>query len=160
MSKRAIVIIYDGREAQLGTQKALIDVVKEVRTEGKVYVYTLDEHDMVASIAEHIVHRDNTTTPVIQASSPQDLAAVYIGTRFAEDLNQTIVNKFASNISYAYIIGVVHHSDIELVNAVKILGESEITDITMEIRRRYKITPYVFECIKNVYESTCAGHIA
>lgn len=157
MSKRhAIVFTYIGSEPNVDTLNRMTGALRECLEFGKkVESFVLNEDDIAKAITGYV--RTDTSKDSIYTNKEDD-AAVYIGSRFADSIKKGI-SPFIADLSANYIFGCIQKSDEPLKKAVIILSQPDAyRKMTSPVCIKYGITPSVVDAIREMYETTCAGH--
>ena len=157
MSKRhAIVFTYIGSEPGVDTLNQMTGALRERLEFGKkIESFVLNEDDIAEAIAGYV--RIDTSKDSV-CTNKEDSAASYIGDRFADSIRKGI-SPFIADLSANYIFGCIQKSDEPLKKAVIILSQpNAYRKITSPICIKYGITQPIVDAIREMYETTCAGH--
>lgn len=157
MSKRAIIIVYDGDFADLQAQTKIAEAatlsIGNIDTT-RVQIYTLDENEINQALVAKVVPTEVIAKPEI---SPEEAAVAFIGTNYAATIANSEMAAVAA-ISSQYVLALMQHNDEKLIIAVRSIGRGSFQNVSRTILQKYHFKKSLFEAIQGVY-NTCAGHI-
>lgn len=142
MENRAIVIMYNGEEA---SEHVLVHIVESLIGSGVVnklvapqsFRLSSDDLAKAAFVVTDAQHE--------QEDTPENLAAIFIGERFNQPLQENKISKFAVDITADVLQG-----NERTKNAIDILMKPNIP-ISKDLLVKYKLTPAAFAVIRNAY---------
>lgn len=162
MNKCAVIIIYKGdpasMEAQRRAAEALINAVPHIEATS-VDTFGLDSDAIAQALVAHVISSHTETKSTAQVENAIRGAIKYIFEQFGDDIRKG-PSRFSSNLSYKYIMALIHGNDEALVNAVEILANCKASDIPNDVRTTFghynlrQLLDVVQEC-----HTTCAGRI-
>lgn len=155
MSQRILVISYEGEEMTTNEVTALHDVMMHSSFGiTNVAMYSFSEGEIAKLIGKEVIA---SITPKDKSISALDSAAIYIAEKYKDCAN---LNDFISNLSGNYILACLNNSNVELINAVRILGSAPAVMAVKALKDHskwnLKDTRQCVEIIRDVYNNvTC-----
>lgn len=155
MNKQAIVIVYNGDKPSPRTMASIVDALVNTCAVDNVQSYHLDEKDLVIAVAAYAAAHLNNIVKKQDAcidTTPEDHAVIYLGTKFADSIKDGL-SAFSARLSVAYTLAKLQHADEELCNAVEIIGNGNLSNVSVKTSARYGFSDPEFNMVKNLYYS-------
>lgn len=162
MSKRAVVILFEGMEPRENMVDNIIATINPCILNGtQASVKVLDENDIVCGIIGQVLLEELDKSPIVlpidqkHATDEVKKAIMYINNRFGD----TMVGKDRSEIRFSISLASAlasarfNNNDVELSHAMDVLVSNEkiIAGLSQQWRNRYGFTEAMYDIVRKAY---------
>ena len=158
MSKRALVVLYEGRELPGQAIDGIVQIMKQCGIIGKLSIHLLSPEDIAKGLVHPIINSTITSSDTSELT-PEENAIVYIGTKFKNILKDENTSSLSRTIAFSsafasYVTSVKYtQADTQMVNALDIIKDAannKSLKIAKSLRTKYGISDGIFDCIVRI----------
>ena len=163
MSKRAIVVLFDGLEPRENMVDNIIATINPCIQHGtQASVKVLDENDIVCGIIGQALLDElefekpsKRVLPIDRTVDEVKKAIVYLNNRFGDAMvgKDRSEIRFSISLTSALASARFNNNDVELCNVVDVLVSNEkiISELPSSWRNRYGFTNAMYDIVRKVY---------